>query len=271
MAIVPGFAILLALQGQLLTAPLLSENADERLAYMKQSVAPYRIHRASGDAGTFVLLPEPVFRLDNPVTGVKDGAIFLWTDPGTGRPEVAIQMFRAPTGHWLHDWTSLATDSIVAESGGRTVWRPRPGVEFRPVPDAPTPAANPPARLRQMRALAEEFSATDDFLGRGWTRLRLMPKPWHRYGKAGSGVDDGALFVFSIGTEPEVALLLESRPDPAGTLRWEYALAPMTSFEVRASWKDKPVWSLPWRKESKDPFNPFYDLRYSQEPFAQGP
>ena len=95
---------------------------------------------------------------------------------------------------------------------------------------------------------------------------RRFKKPWLRYGKAGSGVDDGALFAFSTGTDPEVVLMIESRPDPAGVLRWEYALAPMTSFEVKVSWKRNEVWTLPWRKDSFDATKPFYDMYYSQEP-----
>ena len=267
-----GLALMLALPGQVKMAPPLSEDAAVRLAYMKDSVAPYRVRREAGGSPPFQLMTEPIFRLDNAVTGVKDSAIFLWTDAETGRPEAVVQMFRAPQGFWNHDWTSLATAPIAAEVGGRARWRPsRPGLEFRPVPEAPAPAATAPARLRQLRALAEGFAATDDFLGQGWSQLRLLPKPWLRYGKAGSGVEDGALFAFALGTDPEVALMIESRPDPAGVPRWEYALAPMTSFEVRASWKGNPVWSLPWRKESKDPTDPFYDMEYSREPGFRQP
>ncbi len=148
------------------------------------------------------------------------------------------------------------------------MWQPKAGVEFRPVPDAPAPAATPQARLRQIHAMAGEFSATDDFLGKGWSQLRLLPRPWLRYGKAGSGVEDGALFAFALGTEPEVALMIEARPDPSGGFRWEFGLAPLTSFEVKVSWKGKPVWTLPWRKASKDPTDPFYDMYYSREPDA---
>ena len=153
----------------------------------------------------------------------------------------------------------------AAEAGPVTLWRPKPGLEFRPVPEAPA-RGNPREALRQLPAMAEEFTATDDFLGKGWSQLRLLPKPWLRYGKAGSGVDDGALFAFAIGTDPEVFLMIESRPDPSGVLRWEYALAPMTSFEVKAFWKGNQVWTLPWRKMSKDPTDPFYDMQYSLEP-----
>jgi len=270
MATIFGLTLIVAVTGQLPTdnlpmSPPFSEDAAVRLAYMKDSVSPYRIHRTAAGSPLFRLRAEPIFRLDNPVSGVKDSAIFLWTDPETGRPEATIQMFRAPTGYWIHDWTSLSTSPIVAEVRTKAVWRPKPGVTFRPVPKAPTPAANPQARLRQLRAMAEEFSATDDFLAAGWSQLRLLPKPWLRYGKAGSGVEDGALFAFAIGTDPEVVLMIESRSDPAGVRRWEYALAPMTSFEVKVSWKGNEVWTLPHRKDSFDPTEPFYDMYYSQE------
>jgi hypothetical protein len=260
-----GLTLLLALSGQLRAAPPLSEDADVRLAYMKDSVASYRIQRAVAGSPPLRLRADPVFRLNIPVTRVRDSAIFLWTDAQTGRPEATIQMFRDPSGIWLQDWTSLSPSPIVAELGTRAVWRPKAGVTFRPVPDAPAPAATPQVRLRQLNALAEQFSATDDFLGEGWSHLRLLPKPWLRYGKAGSGVEDGALFAFVLGTDPEVVLMIESRPDPAGVVRWEYALAPMTSFEVKAFWKGNQVWTLPWRKTSKDTTDPFYDMEYSLE------
>jgi hypothetical protein len=269
-----ALTLFLALPGQPLStgpivlAPPLSEDADVRLAYMKDTVAAYRIHRQAAGSPLFKLQPEPIFRLDNPVTGVRDSAFFFWTDPETGRPELTIQMFRAPTKYWIHDWTSLSTSPIVAEVGSAPRWWPKVGVEFRPVPDAPVPAATPAARLRQIRALADEFSATDDFLKKGWSQLRLMPKPWLRYGKAGSAVDDGALFAFALGTEPEIALMIEARQSRSGELRWEYGLAPLTSFELKVSWNGTQVWSSPWRRHSKDPSDVFYDMYYSREPDA---
>jgi hypothetical protein len=266
MAITFGLTLMLALPGQLLVAPPYQEDSSARLAYMKDSAAPYRIHKTAAGSPLFQLQADPIFRLDNAATGVKDSAIFLWTDAETGRPEATIQMFRDPSGIWLQDWTSLSTSPIVAETRARALWRPKPGLTFRPVPGAAAPAATPQARLRQLRALSEGFSASDDFLGGGWSQLRLLPKPLLRYGKAGSGVEDGALFAFVLGTDPEVVLMIESRPDPSGGLRWEYALAPMTSFEVKVSWKGDPVWTLPWRKLSKDTTDPFYDMEYSQEP-----
>src|SRR5580704_12008487 len=120
-------ACMLAQHGPLLVAPPFQEDAAVRLAYMKDSVTPYRIHRTADGSPPFRLIAEPIFRLDNPVSQVKDSAIFLWTDPATGRPEATIQMFRAPTGFWIHDWTSLSTGPIVAKVGTRTIWQPGPG------------------------------------------------------------------------------------------------------------------------------------------------
>jgi len=269
-----ALTLLLALAGQQLStgtiqaAPPVSEDAAVRLAYMKNTVAPYRIHRTAAGSPLFELRAEPIFRLDNPVTGVKDSAFFIWTDPETGRPEATIQMFRAPTKYWIHDWTSLSTGPILAEVGTDARWWPKAGVEFHPAPEAPVPGATPAARLRQIRAIAENFSAIDDFLTKGWSQLRLMPRPWLRYGKAGSAVEDGALLVFALDTEPEVALMIESRADSAGGRRWEYGLAPLTSFEVKAMWKGNQVWTSPWRKYAKDPGDLFYDMYFSREPGA---
>jgi hypothetical protein len=44
--------------------------------------------------------------------------------------------------------------------------------------------------------------------------------------------------------------------------------APLTSFELKVSWKGKPVWASPWRKYAKDPSDLFYDMYYSREPDA---
>jgi hypothetical protein len=95
-----------------------------------------------------------------------------------------------------------------------------------------------------------------------------MPKPWLRYGKAGSAVEDGALFAFALGTEPEVALMIEARRSASGERRWEHGLAPLTSFEVKVSWNGTEVWISPWRIHSKDPSDVFYDMYYSREPDA---
>ena len=95
---------------------------------------------------------------------------------------------------------------------------------------------------------------------------RQLPRPG--CGKSGSAVEDGAPFAFALGTEPEIALMIEARRSRSGGLRWEYGLAPLTSFELKVSWNGTQVWSSPWRRHSKDPSDVFYDMYYSREPDA---
>ena len=107
-----------------------------------------------------------------------------------------------------------------------------------------------------MRDLAGEFRAEDDFWGRGWNALRLLPKPITRYGKPGQTPEDGALFAFVLGTDPEAFLFIEERKGPGG-LEWQFAFAPMTCLALEAKHKDQPVWSLPYRN-SGNPLRTFF-------------
>lgn len=242
-------AMTLAL-GLLAQAPPEGEGKDERAArleYMKTSLATYDVHPSADPRATFRLLPEPVIRFTNPVGVSQDGAIFFWVGED-GRPEVAIQAFLQRGGSWIHDFSSLSTVPVVAETRRGPIWTPfKGGVELKPVPDAPRPADAAETRLRQMRDLAQAFAVSDNFRENGWQVLRPMPRPFARYGKPGTPLIDGAVFCFALGTDPEAYLILEARPGKDGP-EWQYALAPQTSYALKASWKGQEVWSLPNRR-----------------------
>lgn len=234
----------------LLTAALLGQ-ADERLDLMRHAAESYKFVGDEAKSVPLKLQPDPAFRLGKQGTGtLKDGAIFLWLD-AVGRPEVGAQFFlmgtnEKPQGIWVHEFSTLSTAPLTATRDGATAWTPKEaGAKFLPIPDAPKPAANASARLRQMRALAAEFRAEDDFGNRGWQALRLLPTPINRYGAAGSPIEDGALFAFVTGTDPEVFLFIEARPGPDGPA-WQYGLAPMSRFALKVERKGKLVWSLPY-------------------------
>jgi hypothetical protein len=237
--------------------------AAERLAVMKESVTIYEFSR---DTGPIKLQPDPAFRLGNQANGVLEGAIFLWVDP-VGRPEAAAQVFlhksrENPAGIWLHEFTSLSTGQFVASQRGTPRWSPAsPGVDFKPVPGAPKPATTPVQRLRQMRTLAEEFKAEDDFGSEGnIVALRLLTTPVARYGKAGGTPEDGGLFAFVVGTDPEVFLFLEVRTGSNGP-EWQYACAPMSCWPLKVTHKGQLVWEVP-RRSSDDPSRPFFCRTY---------
>jgi hypothetical protein len=244
MNVFPTLPLIVALLGQVPPPPSPDkpEAAPVRLDFMKKAVTLFTIHPADDRSKPFRLLPDPIIRFNNPVGRSRDGAIFLWLGEHD-RPEVADQFNVISSGFWGHQFSSLSARPLVAENRFGPVWSPRRGgVEYKTVPDAPRPAEAAEPRLRQMRALAETFSVIDDFQGEGWQRLRLMTRPMHRYGKPGTEVIDGAVFCFALTTDPEAFLILEARAGKEDS-GWHYAIAPITVYGIKASYKEKEVWS----------------------------
>jgi hypothetical protein len=210
----------------------------------KREAGSYVLARDNDDA-KIALVPDSVFQWTNPVNGIVHGRLMLWT--ANGRPEAIVGVYKwyHPFKHRSNEFMSLSTSTLVARRDGLVAWNPRrPGVEFKPIPDAPAPASTPAARLRQIRELAK------DFIGRETTRenvvreLRLLTQPIYRYDAASPDVADGALFVLAQGTDPEAFLLIEARKLD-GAFRWQYALARMNSIALRVEHKGREVWSLP--------------------------
>ncbi len=176
------------------------------------------------------MLPEPVLRWSQPVRGGDDGALYLWVREGKPVAAVTFFTFKWPDGlrSLNHEKHSLVTEPVEAAWKGDVVWKTsRPGLAFRPIPDAPVPAGTAPARLRQMQALVREFSATTiDDQGSSWP-LRVLAKPLYRY----EVKTDGALFALVQGTDPEAFVLIEVRGEGKAT-HWEYAVTRFTDLEI---------------------------------------
>ncbi len=195
------------------------------------------------------ILPDPLMRWTQPVRGGDDGVLCLWVDKG--RPVVAMTIFtfKADDGNrWVvHEHQSLSSRPLDATWQGRPMWHTtEPGVTFSEIPDAPTPADTPAARLRQMQALARDFSGeTRDHKGSNWP-LRPLTKPLYRYDKTGPEVLDGALFALVQGNDPEAFVLIEARPDPKDPKhsRWYFATARLTDLRMKVKRKDREVLSV---------------------------
>lgn len=236
--------------------------AQERLEFMKQSVTVYDFLSKADGRTKLTLQTEPLIRWNNPVSGVKDGTVFIWT-AANGRPEAAMQVFLLRNDVWLHECQSLSLNTFAALRDRRPVWTPgKRGLTLQPVRDAPAVGKTAVRRLVQMRTMVRDFSASDEFEGKSRWELRLMPNPLYRYGKADTEILDGALFAFAHGTDPEVFVLLEARRQ-GGDYVWQFGLAPMTAYAVDVSFKRKPIWSQPWKKEPSDPKEPFFILTYT--------
>jgi hypothetical protein len=226
-----------------------------RLDFMRASLEKDAVHPTGDPNAVFTLRREPVLRFNNPVGTVQDGAIFVWLG-AFDRPVAAVQVFHHKiNGNWHQEFSSL-TD--VPLSAGK-LWGPTPaGVEFKPIPGAPKPAETPEKRLRQMHDLTLAFTAEDAGESKtNYHRLRLLPKPFIRYGKPGTELVDGALFAYVETTDPEVYLLLEVRHGTNGD-EWRYAFAPATIYPVKGFLKGAEVWSLPYREAWTTRGAPFY-------------
>jgi hypothetical protein len=255
-----SLAMIVGLVGQTATSGGSHDTPAARLEFMKTSLKAHAVH-PPGDAKTsYKLQSEPVMRFTNPVGTVEDGAIFLWTS-ADNRPEVAVQIFLHNNKNWYQEFSSLSTAPLAADDLWHTSLG---GVEFRRVPGAPKPAETAELRLRQIRALAGDFSAQEQFERKTWQPLRMLTKPFTRYGKPGTPIIEGVLLAYVLTTDPEVYLMIEAREGRSGP-EWQYAFAPASIDPLRGLWKKKEVWSLPYREAWTDSTAPFYVWGFSQE------
>ena len=203
----------------------LSERAGE--------FATYRFEVEGAPQKTLTLEPKP-FKWSNPERNTIYGATFVWTREG--RPELIGSAY-GRAQYLRHEFHSLSTEPIVAERSGKQVHRFPPGIEWRELPGAPEPAASYALRLTQMRRQAERFEMT--MILRRPTEihhpLRLLPTPLYRSPE--SARDEVAVFVFVQGTDPECALLLETKPDKT----WRYAFARQNEGSLQAELDGKQV------------------------------
>ncbi len=231
--------------------------ATESAAVAKTTAQAYRV--TTGEAGRTVLQLEPksLLKWSNPVGGSFHGSVFIWT--AQGRPEVVASIYKKYLPLPLHlgiEFHSLTEGPAKAERDGHAEWSPdRGGVEFRPVPGAPAPADTPARRLRQMRAIAPEFTSTKTDRKALARPLRLLTQPVYSFDSTDGG---GALFAFVEGTDPEVFLLIEARKSDTGPA-WHFALARMNSVEFHVAHRGHEVWSvpvIPWA-QARSPREPY--------------
>ena len=243
---------------------------SRRLEYMKSSVKEYEFLVGPDFESKLALIPEPLLRFTNPVSGLQDGGFIVWKSD-SGRPMVGAQVFLTSEDLWIHEFQSLAPVLLRVVRNGENVWEPgRAGAEVKLVPNAPVPAATAVQRLTQMRQISRRFSVSDEFEGREQSdELRLLSNPLMRFGDPEAETLDGGLFTYAHGTDPELLIVLEAKKVDDG-YRWHYALAPMTGYALKAALDEMPVWEVPWRKPPFDPKEPFYIFVHSREPSLKG-
>jgi hypothetical protein len=237
-----------------------ARDKDARLELVRRMVAHYELFSIKIERTKLERSPDPVLRWTNPVRGASDGCSFLWTSGG--RPEAIASFYPSFGGDgrgWDHEFQSLSRGQLVAERDRVACWTPeKPGIEFRPVADAPVPAETATRRLSQMRTIAGRFSATC-IVREDKSALRLMTTPIYRYGNADQELLDGAILLFVQGTDPELLLLLEAHRE--GDVRqWQYGLARMTMWGIEVSYQDASIWSVEAVDRKSDPRQTYFTI-----------
>jgi len=245
-SILTVLAPLLGLAGSVRSQPPKDEKslAEAFHVFAKQEAASYTI-RLDGSDRPLTLRPEPVLLWSNPVMGTIYGDVFVWT--ADGRPEVVASIYRfyRPEPHRADEFHSLAFGRLIAEREGSAAWTPsRRGLELKPIPGAPPPAASAAARLRQMRTLAQEFTSRQTNRAGVDSDMRLLAQPIYRYENTKGDLVDGGLFVFVQGTDPELFLPIEARRTREGTTEWQYGATRMHGIHMRLYHRGREVWSV---------------------------
>jgi hypothetical protein len=264
--------IIPALLAALYLSPVLAQDVDARKTpkepgtpnpstlreLIDQSLAWYEVfatEQAEQPAKPLVAL-----RWANNARGSEDGTTVLFV--AGGRP-VAVCCIYPWDKRLEHGFESLSRQRVIGRRDGRIVWAPQEaGVSFAQIPEAPTPEEGRIQRLRQMKALAEQFQATM----LGWKvdstdreELRLLSKPLFRYEPQDEKVIDGAVFAFVTGTDPEVLLMIEAVREGERTT-WQYAFVRRTSGQLEGRWQDKAVWRAERHPQQHDPKKSYFTL-----------
>jgi hypothetical protein len=255
----------LLLYGYLIAADDVDKKDDpqreQQLKNMKRTAARCTISPVQDRKMVFQLHENAIMRWTNPIGGIKDGAVYIWTD--NGRPQAIFKLYTYDNELFSHEWQSLSESPLAAEREGQVFWSPtEPGIKFNELAEAPKPAETALERLRQMKSLAGKCGAT-------YTRipvdskpeqLRLLVQPLFRYEcKDDKKCLDGALFGFAQGTDPQGLLLFEARRDGDG-YKWYGAFARMATGAVTGRQGDKEIYSVEKYDFRRDPKQTFLML-----------
>jgi len=236
---------------------------EEFRAFAKEEAARYTC-RLEGSDRPLRFRPEPALSFKDDVVGGVYGDVFLWT--AEGRPEVVASIYRFFTRdpHRGDAFQSLSLGKPTAEREGAVVWAPaRRGVELKPIPGAPAPADSAAGRLRQMRAIAREFTSRQTTRAGVDSAMRLLSQPLYRYEDSKGDLIDGGLFVFVQGGAPEIFLLIEARRTRDGVPEWRFGATRMHGIDLRLYYRGNLIWrapEIPW-SQIIDPREPFWGFR----------
>jgi hypothetical protein len=215
------------------------------LEHAKAEVSALKVRESGRGGEAFRLVGEPVLKWSNPIRGSVFGDVYIWTLKGRPVAVASYLEWFQPFQSREVELHSLSLGPLFAERADGLSWTTnRAGVELKPIPGAPAPAATAAQRLRQIRELAKEFTGRQLAPGGVEYEMRLLLQPIYRYESTEGDLVDGALFAIVLATDPEIFLQIEARK-AGGGLQWQYALARFNSVQLAVSHKGREIWNAP--------------------------
>ncbi|MDA1231138.1 MAG: hypothetical protein O2856_10220 [Planctomycetota bacterium] len=167
----------------------------------------------------------------------------------------------------MQEFIAIAPD-LVMRDGRVEFWKPLSVQgEFKVLPKGPVAAESPTFRLVQMKDLANRFELSTDVGKEKPERysLRMLPRPIYRYGQPDSQITDGAVFMWSRGTDPDAILLIELH-SVDGKTEWHYGIFPVSIHPLSATMNDEIVWEKPRVNGFNDRSGPHFAGPYRRSP-----
>lgn len=243
----PGLASLLQAQDE--------ASSKKRLELMQSVIANFEVASDDGDSESDLRLSNaPLLRYSDPTRDLMDDSVLLdagvWQLGQSGRPKafVVLEIYRASESSAVlaYEFVSLTPEklSMVSKSPETIRWRAN-GTDAKraELSGAMKPAGTEGGRLIQMRKLARRFRVIEK-LRDSTIECRLMPQPIARYSAEPDGIIDGAVFVFSNGTNPEAGVILE-----CDRTSWSYSAFRLGAAELSVQLDEQKIAT----------FNPFGD------------
>ena len=210
---------------------------------------------------------QPLISWTNSTRAGGAGGMFLWTQNRrpTAFAGIMCRLDESSIRVGL-EFHSLTASPLNVEYDGRRIWSPTgAGIKYLPVAGSKPPAASAPARLRQMKEIARQFSIIISSPLSETETLRVLPTPIYRYSEPEADLIDGAIIAYSQGTDPEALLLLEATSSD-GTRQWRCAIARCTIWAVQAQRNNQIVYEVPVvPRTDTDMSAAFFNVRWTTE------
>lgn len=216
-------------------------------------------------------IEKPLLFYGDPTRNNDRGSVWGWGRKG--RPLALLELWRGVTNptSWAFAVCNTSGGKLRATRAGAPWWRENDSAaELKDIPGAPAPSAEAPARQRQLKLLAQKFTA-HQFWDPNNSRfeLRRLERPLCTYRDEAGGVLEGGLFILANGTNPEIPVFIEARTDPKDRKKavWQYTVGRLAHAQLHLEYDGKEVFNAPRGNRVSAPDKPYW-LSFIYKPAA---